>query len=180
MLPSHVRSVIPGTCLLLALLAWDRLCEFMSFAHEHGHGSVVGSEEIHHLMESRVRYQITANDQHVRLERRCKREKKKGQSDPDVLTLACEAITQSCKVSDATFAKQQIDTSPPYYKKHTHISSVKELVIHPFFPDLDEAACAPKCKKHMPTYVSVCTTTTRLVCPVMMAVIMGTNPTIST
>lgn len=41
-------------------------------------------------------------------------------------------------------------------KTHTHISYVKELVIHPFFSDLDEAACAHKCKKHMWVCLHVC------------------------
>lgn len=39
----------------------------MGFAHQHGHGRIVGPEQIDHLVKRHVRYKVTAHHQDVRL-----------------------------------------------------------------------------------------------------------------
>lgn len=56
-----------STCFLLSFLPGDGLCELVHFAHEHGKRGIVGSEKIHHLVQSHVRDQVTAHHQDVRL-----------------------------------------------------------------------------------------------------------------
>lgn len=56
------------TRFFLALLSGDSLRELVGFAHQHWEGGIVSPEQVNHLVESSVRYQVTAHHQDVRLE----------------------------------------------------------------------------------------------------------------
>lgn len=70
MASSSIMIYFNFTCLFLALLAWDGLCEFMGFAHQHGECCIVGPEQIDHLVKRHVCYQVTTHHQDVRLMRK--------------------------------------------------------------------------------------------------------------
>lgn len=59
---------VPLTGLFLPFLARHRLCELVGFAHQHGQRRIVGPEQVDHLVERHVRYQVTAHHQDVGLE----------------------------------------------------------------------------------------------------------------